>query len=179
LLWHAGPGSHLRPRRFGTVKSWSGAGKAPPVRAGQVRGGRTHEVSCWDILDVSESFAGGCRVANRRLKNRTERAISLSNASGRRPTTDPARSPCYSKRLTLILRCDQLSLAPAHPPSPSGAGPTTISKEDNELSPTRMVDMSFLLPHPGFGEVGRDADELSGRRNPRKRDDVGRHGAPT
>jgi hypothetical protein len=45
-------------------------------------------VSYWDTLDVSESFAGGCRVANTGLKNRTEHVISLSNASGRRPTTD-------------------------------------------------------------------------------------------
>jgi hypothetical protein len=45
-------------------------------------------VSCWDILDVSESFSGGCRVADIGLKNRTERAISLSEASRRRPTTD-------------------------------------------------------------------------------------------
>jgi|SRR5258707_11967280 hypothetical protein len=96
-------------------------------------------------------------------------------------TTDsrPSPSPCYSTWLTLILRCDRLSLAQRIPHLPPALGPTTISKEDNELSARRMVDMSFLLPHPGFGEVGRDADELSGRRNPRKRDDVGRHGAPT
>jgi hypothetical protein len=50
-------------------------------------------VSCWDIPDVSESFAGGCRVADIGLKNRTERAISLSNESRRRPTTDQVPSP--------------------------------------------------------------------------------------
>ncbi len=45
-------------------------------------------MSCWDIPDVSESFAGGCRVTNTGLKNRSERAISLSDASRRRPTID-------------------------------------------------------------------------------------------
>jgi hypothetical protein len=45
-------------------------------------------VSYWDTPDVSESFASGCRVANRRLKNRTERAIFLSDVSRRRPTAD-------------------------------------------------------------------------------------------
>jgi len=32
-----------------------------------------------------------------------------------------------------------------------------------------MVDMSFPLSHDGIGEVGRDANELSGGRKPRKR----------
>jgi hypothetical protein len=39
------------------------------------------KVSSWDIPNVSESFAGGCRVPNTGLKNRTERAIFLSNVS--------------------------------------------------------------------------------------------------
>jgi hypothetical protein len=46
------------------------------------------KVSSWDIPNVSESFAGGCRIANTGLKNRTERAIFLSNVSRRRPTAD-------------------------------------------------------------------------------------------
>jgi hypothetical protein len=46
------------------------------------------KVSSWDIPNVSESFAGGCRVPNTGLKNRTERAIFLSNVSRRRPTVD-------------------------------------------------------------------------------------------
>jgi len=41
-----------------------------------------------------------------------------------------------------------------------------------------MVDTSFPLSHPGIGEMGRDADELPGGRNPGKRNDVGRHGSP-
>ena len=39
-----------------------------------------------------------------------------------------------------------------------------------------MVDTSFPLSHPGIGEMGRDADELPGGRNPGKRNDVGRMG---
>jgi len=59
------------------------------------------KVSSWDIPDVSESFASGCRVANTGLKNRTERAISLSDESRRRPDAQPkprrpsARSHIY------------------------------------------------------------------------------------
>ena len=57
------------------------SGKAPPVRAGQVKEIGVMKVSSWDIPNVSESFAGGCRVPNTGLKNRTERAIFLSNVS--------------------------------------------------------------------------------------------------
>ena len=49
------------------------------------------KVSSWDIPDVSESFASGCRVANTGLKNRSEPAIFLSMAS--------------KSRLTSILTC--------------------------------------------------------------------------
>jgi hypothetical protein len=69
-------------------------GKAPPVRAGQVRGGRSHEVSCWDIPGVSESFAGGCRVANTGLKNRTERAIFFVRRVEKATDGRSARSLC-------------------------------------------------------------------------------------
>jgi hypothetical protein len=59
-------------------------------------------------------------------------------------------------------------------------GSTTISTEDEELNTARqMVDMSLPLSHPCIGEAGRDVDELLGDRNPGKRDDVGRYGAPT
>jgi len=69
-------------------------------------------------------------------------------------------------------------MAPAHfHPAP---GLTVISTEEQELKRLPMVDMSFCLSHPCIGEVGRDADELSGDRNPGKRDYVGRrHGAST
>ncbi len=70
------------------------------------------------------------------------------------------------------------SLARRVPHSPPALGPMTISTAGKELN-TATLDMRFPLSHPRIGEVGRDADELSGSRNPRKRDDVGRHGAPT
>ena len=78
----------------------------------------------------------------------------------------------------LILRSIGLSLAPAHPPYPSRAGANDYFDEGKKLN-TATPDMGFPLSHPGIGEVGRDADQLSGGRKPRKRDDAGRHGAPT
>ena len=57
---------------------------------------------------------------------------------------------------------------------PSRAGPTAISTEEQELNTATNADMSFPLSHPCIGEVGRDADEPSGDRNPGKRDYVGR-----
>jgi hypothetical protein len=39
--------------------------------------------------------------------------------------------------------------------------------------------MSAPLSHPCIGELGLDVDELQGGQNPGKRDDIGRHGAPT
>ena len=44
------------------------AGKAPLVRAGQVKGGRSHECPVRTFPDVSESSAGDCPVADARLK---------------------------------------------------------------------------------------------------------------
>jgi hypothetical protein len=44
------------------------AGKAPPVRAGQVKGGRSHECPVRTFPDVSESSAGDRPLADARLK---------------------------------------------------------------------------------------------------------------
>ncbi len=138
--------------------------KSPaPVRAGQVRGGRSHEVSCWDIPDVSESFAGGCRVANTRLKNRTEHAIFLSGASRRRPTTDQ-RGRLVTLQVTLILWAIGPSLATMPPRILPRWGQRLFRRKRKSRTRPRMTETRFPLSH---------------RRNPGKRDDVGRHGAPT
>jgi hypothetical protein len=75
-------------RRHGDrVRHRRNRGKAPTIRAGQVDVCRVGSGS--EIPNVSESSADDCRVANTGLKNRPERAISLSDASRSRPTTKP------------------------------------------------------------------------------------------
>src|SRR5467141_2908600 len=92
---------------------------------------------------------------------RTDTPIgSLSKLSRSRPTTAP-HGRSVATWLTLILQCDWPIVGPgAFPHAPPRRG-QRLRKTMSRTRP-RMVDMSFPTSHHGIGEVGRDADELSG-----------------
>jgi hypothetical protein len=68
--------------------------------------------------------------------------------------------------------------ANARDPQSRASQPAIVSMMAWSLN-TGLVDMSAPLSHPCIGRAGHGCDELQGRQNPGRRDDVGRHGAPT